>query len=165
MHEVTERPIRNSSKQRMRLLLVNPVPTDLRHHQPASDVAPATRQQPQPTRRAKLLRLLKQQLHPHANTQQRRAGIRTLAHKSIKTSLSQRVPISTPTHASRQTPPTPQTATASPRKHPATACRHSHARAQVDQNLSLATRSCTPRTRPRPATRVFPRAANTLLHG
>ena len=42
MHEVTERSIRDSLKQRMRSSLMNPIPTNLRHHQFISELTHAT---------------------------------------------------------------------------------------------------------------------------
>src|SRR6185437_10360566 len=70
MHEVTERSLCHAFKQRMRHSLMNPVPTDVRHHEFTVEPPHPAFDQSQPSCRSKFLRLIKQQLHPHAHTEQ-----------------------------------------------------------------------------------------------
>src|SRR5215510_3883495 len=89
----------------MRSLLLNPVPTDMRDDQLATKPAHASSQQPQSSRRSKFLRLIKQQLHPNAHTQQRRPFARSFLHQPIEAALLQRLHTRTKRADTRQHQP------------------------------------------------------------
>src|SRR4029079_16331030 len=90
VHEVTARSNRDSFKQRMRPPLVNSIPPNLRHDLIAIELTHASLEQTQATRRSKLLRFFKQQLHTNTNTEHRPPSHRAPAHEPIKTPLCQR---------------------------------------------------------------------------
>src|SRR5688572_8102805 len=81
MNEITERPISDTGKQSMLLLLANAIPTDLRHDLVYFEPAHAPTQQPKPVRGPKLFGNIKQHLHTDANPEQRRPSRRSFAHQ------------------------------------------------------------------------------------
>src|ERR1044072_4471837 len=87
MHEITERPVFDTVKQRMLAFLMNSIPSNLWHDELVSTPPHIPLQQPKPRRRSKFIRLFKQHLHPNANTEQWRSLTYLLTHQSVETSL------------------------------------------------------------------------------
>src|SRR5205807_5796815 len=68
----------------MRARLMNLIPTYMRHRQIPRKTLHLSAQQPQSQTLAKLFRLFKQQLHAHANAEQRNSFGDALDHKAIE---------------------------------------------------------------------------------
>src|SRR4051812_12554709 len=68
--EVEERPVADAFGERVPSLPPDLVPTDLRHAHACGEAAHAALQKPEPARRAELLRLLEEHLHPDADAEQ-----------------------------------------------------------------------------------------------
>src|SRR2546423_7379925 len=71
----------------MRARLMNLIPTYMRHRQIAGKTLHLSAQQPQSQSSAKLFRLFKQQLHPHANAEHRSSLGDALDDKAIEAPL------------------------------------------------------------------------------
>src|SRR5262249_13957576 len=84
------------------LLLINSIPSNLRHDQLVSKPPHTSLQQTQPTRRSEFIRLFKQHLHSNTNTEQRRTLTRALTHQTIETTLFQRLHTSSKSSHTRQ---------------------------------------------------------------